>query len=118
MFSIADKSPRRLWLQDGDPSQNSATARAAMERANCELLKIPPRSPDLNPIENIFKLVSDALREQAIKLRITKETYEEFKLRVISTIKSMPIETINNTIASMPNRLSQIIKKKGQRLRY
>ena len=83
MFATADKGPRRLWLQDGDPSQNSNKARMAMERARCELLKIPPRSPDLNPIENIFELVSDALREQAIRLQITKETYEEFKDRVI-----------------------------------
>jgi hypothetical protein len=54
MFGTADKSLKRLWLQDGDPSQNSAMARAAMDRENCELLKIPPRSPDLNPIANIF----------------------------------------------------------------
>ena len=69
MFATADKGPRRLWLQDGDPSQNSNKACMAMERARCELLKIPPRSPDLNPIENIFKFVSDALREQAIRLQ-------------------------------------------------
>ena len=118
MFGTADKSLKRLWLQDGDPSQNSAMARAAMDRANCELLKIPPRSPDLNPIENIFKLVSDALRKQAIRSQITKETYEEFKNRVISTIQSLPLEVINNTIASMPNRVKEIIKRKGQRLRY
>lgn len=118
MFSIADKGPRRLWVQDGDPSQNSAMARAAMECANCELQKIPARSPDLNPIENIFKLVSDALREQAIKSQITKETFEEFTFRLVSTVESMPVDIINNTIASMPNRLSEIIKNKGQRLRY
>jgi hypothetical protein len=118
MFGTADKSLKRLWLQDGDPSQNSAMARAAMDRANCELLKIPPRSPDLNPIENIFKLVSDALRKQVIRSQITKETYEEFKNRVISTIQSLPLEVINNTIASMPNRVKEIIKRKGQRLRY
>jgi predicted GTPase len=89
-----------------------------MDRANCELLKIPPRSPDLNTIENIFKLVSDALRKQAIRSQITKETIEEFKNRVISTIQSLPLEIINNTIASMPNRVKEIIKRKGQRLRY
>jgi hypothetical protein len=118
MFGTADKSLKRLWLQDGDPSQNSAMARAAMDRANCELLEIPPRSPDLNPIENIFKLVSDALRKQAIRSQNTKETYEEFKNRVVFTIQSLPLEVINNTIASMPNRVKEIIERKGQRLRY
>ncbi|KAK3707517.1 hypothetical protein QZH41_006508 [Actinostola sp. cb2023] len=90
MFVIADKGQRRLWLQDGDPSQNSAMARAAMARANCELLSIPPRSPDLNPIENVFKLVSDALREQAITSQIKKETYEEFQDRVITAQRYYP----------------------------
>ena len=70
-----------------------------MDRANCQLLKIPPRSPDLNPIENIFKLVSDALRKQAITSRITTETYEQFKDRVISTIKSIP----SSGVASFDN---------------
>ena len=118
MFAPADKSALRLWVQDGDPSQNSAMARAAMDRANCQLLKIPPRSPDLNPIEKIFKLVSDALRKQAITSRITTETYEQFKDRVISTIKSIPREVINKTIASMANHVDEIIKRKGERLRY
>ncbi|CAB3979009.1 Hypothetical predicted protein [Paramuricea clavata] len=118
MFGTVDKSLKQLWLQDGDPSQNSAMACAAMDRANCELLKIPPRSPDLNPIENIFKLVSDALRKQAIRSQITKETYEEFKNRVVFTIQSLPPEVINNTIASMPNRVKEIVKRKGQRLRF
>ena len=118
MFVNADKGPRRLWIQDGDPSQNSAVARAAMTRANCELIKIPPRSPDLNPIENVFKHVSDALREQAITLQIQKETYAEFKDRVISTIQSLPIAMIDNIIGSMPKRLKQILKRKGQRIRY
>ena len=111
MFALADKSALRLWVQDGDPSQNSAMARAAMDRANCQLLKIPPRSPDLNPIENIFKLVSGALRKQAITSRITTETYEQFKDRVISTIKSIPREVINKTIASMANRVDEILLK-------
>ena len=108
----------RLWVQDGDPSQNSAMARAAMDRANCQLLKILPRSPDLNPIENMFKLVSDALRKQAITSQITTETYEQSKDRVISIIKSIPREVVNKTIASMANRVDEIIKRKGERLRY
>ena len=55
MFAVADNSALRLWVQDGDPSQNSAMAHAAMVHANCQLLKIPRRSPDLNPKENILK---------------------------------------------------------------
>lgn len=118
MFVDADKGAKRLWIQDGDPSQNSALANAAMKRVHCELIKIPARSPDLNPIENIFKLVSDQLRKQALELQIQREAYEQFQNRVITTVKSLPITTINNIIGSMSSRVKQIIARKGQRLRY
>ena len=78
MFSRADKSGSRIFIQDGDPSQNSALATNAMQEVNAELLLIPPRSPDLNPIENIFKIVGDDLRKQALDHKIRSETFDEF----------------------------------------
>ena len=32
MFQTADKGNSRIWVQDGDPSQNSALAKSAMLR--------------------------------------------------------------------------------------
>ena len=46
MFERSGKGLTRLRLQDGDPSQNSKSARDAMARCHSELLKIPPRSRD------------------------------------------------------------------------
>ena len=82
------------------------------------LIEIPPRSPDLNPIENFFHLVRVRLKDDALQLKITKETFEEFKARVIRTIYSIPVNIINKTIASMPQRLQQIIDNKGCRIKY
>ena len=118
MFNKAAKSRKRLWIQDGDPSQNSAVARKAMARTNSELLNIPPRSPDLNPIENLFKLVSDKLRKQALSQKISFETYEQFQTRVVNTFNAMPTDSIDNIIASMPKRITNIIARKGQRIKY
>ena len=39
-----------LFLQDGDPSQNSRKAKDAIEDINACQFKIPARSPDINPI--------------------------------------------------------------------
>lgn len=118
MFKIADKGECRFWVQDGDPSQNSAEARAAMSRARCELFKIPPRSPDLNPIENLFNMTSQILKKDAIALNIRKESYNEFERRVIKTMKSIPMEYINKLISSMNKRLNLVIKNKGNRIKY
>jgi transposase len=48
---------KRLFVMDNDPSQSSKAAMNALRSVESELLKIPARSPDLNPIENIFHIV-------------------------------------------------------------
>ncbi len=45
------------FLIDNDPSQTSKAARKAKENIDAKFLKIPARSPDLNPIESTFHLV-------------------------------------------------------------
>ncbi|KAJ8049083.1 hypothetical protein HOLleu_01659 [Holothuria leucospilota] len=62
----------RLFLQDGDPSQNSHRVARALRRINANVFKIPPSNPDLNPIENIFKLFGDKLNKDAIERNIKK----------------------------------------------
>lgn len=118
MFKKAKKNPSRLWLQDGDPSQNCAAARKAFTKLDTTLLSIPPRSPDINPIENMFHLVRKELTHQAIAENITKETYEQFSSRVIRTITNFSSTTIDKIIETMDHRMDLIIKNKGNRTKY
>jgi len=76
-------SPRgKRILLDGCPQQNSRRALKAYESVGALIMKIPPRSPDLNPIENFFNLAKRALRQQAIESKITCETFEAYGNRV------------------------------------
>ena len=77
-----------------------------------ELFRIPPRSPDVNPIENLLKIVKNRLEKAALKKNITRESFEEFSERVRQTI------TIDKIIASMNKRIALIIIKKGGRTKY
>ena len=97
-----------------------AMQKRAMCNCNCDLslIQIPPRSPDLNPIENFFHLVQCKLKSDALALNITKETLQEFKASIIRTIYSIPVNIINRTIASMPACLQQVIDSKGSRVKY
>ena len=46
-------NPRgELFLQDGDPSQNSLKAKNSIFDIGARMFSILPRSPDYNPIEN------------------------------------------------------------------
>ena len=117
MLIDADKDSS-TWVQDGDPSQNSRKARDAMREVGSNLLSIPPRSPDINPIENIFHMVSRTLNKQAIAKRIQRESFEDFEQRVIDTLHAIPIATIDKTIATMHGRLQMIVEKRGGRIKY
>ena len=68
-----------LLLQDNDPIQNSAKATESLKVIGVEVVKIPPRSPDLNPIENIFHNVKRKLRQDALDKKIVCEDLGAFK---------------------------------------
>jgi quinol monooxygenase YgiN len=82
------------------------------------MFSIPPRSPDLNPIENLFHLISKKLEHDALDRQIQSENFEQFSKRVRDTMMDYPITTIDNIIKSMGKRITMIIKKRGERLKY
>ena len=77
-----------------------------MAEVNAELLQIPPRSPELNPVKNIFKLDGDKLRADVLKFEIRRESFQPSQASVIATIRSTPIETINKTKDLMDHLIS------------
>ena len=52
-FSKGNNQKGKLFLQDGDSSQNCKMSQEAMDEIPYRLFMIPPRSLDLNSIENI-----------------------------------------------------------------
>jgi len=109
---------KRLFVMDNDPSQTSRLAMTALTGVEAKLHRIPPRSPDLNPVENVFHLIKKRLEQEALELSITKETFDQFKQRVLRCCDSSDIQTIDRTIVSMPKRIDCIIKGRGLRTKY
>ena len=109
---------KRLFVMDNDPSQVSKLAMNALREIECELCKIPSRSPDLNPCESIFHLVKDSLDNEAIERSINKESFEDFRRRVLRNLSEMHTAVIDRTIESMPTRIKLIIQGKGRRTKY
>jgi transposase len=105
-------------LQDGDPNQNSRKAKLAMSAVGARNFTIPARSPDLNPIENVFHNVKRQLQDDALSKRITKETYSQFCTRVKVTLLNYLPDILDRTIESMDKRIDMVIKSKGQHIKY
>ena len=100
------------------PILRSAVAKEAMAEMSCRFFKIPPRSPDVNPIENVFHLVGEKLSKDALEKNITKETYQQFCRRIKQTLYNFPEETISKTIATMGQHIDMIITSGGNRVKY
>lgn len=118
MFNIAAKRGPKLFIQDGDPSQNSCIACAAWRKLGAKLISIPARSPDINCIENIFNIIKGILKNDALKHNIMFESYPQFCQRVVRTITNFNRDIIDKTIESMNTRMKLIIEKKGHRTKY
>ena len=63
-------------------------------------------------------MVSRMLKRQALQQHLPQETFEQFKNQVISTFHSIPVETVNNLIRSMPKRIDMVIRNKGKGIKY
>lgn len=103
---------------DNDPSQTSKVAKKALEEIEAEMHVIPARSPDLNPIENIFHLIKTQLQDEAISRNIFTESFQEFQTRVLTAFDSFSADIIDRTIDSMSRRIQAVIDSKGYRIKY
>ena len=100
-FEKSSNPKDKLFLQDGDPSQNIRKADNAMQKVGAKNFSIPARSPDVNRIENVFNYARKKLHEESLNSNITFENFEEYSARVKKAL--VPVEYINKTIESMDN---------------
>ena len=93
-------------------------AQRALPDFGALLFRIAVCSPDLNPIENVFNIVSAKLERDALRKQITDETFEQFSNRVEKTLCNIDPKLIDHTIESMNERIELIIKRRGHCLKY
>ena len=108
----------KLFVQDGNPGQNSKAATQAMQAVGATKFSISRRSPDMNPIEIVFNRVKDSLHHKAIERQITFEDAEKYAARVKRTLENTDISYIRKTIESMESRMLKITSVKRKRIKY
>ncbi|KAJ6231968.1 transposable element-related [Anaeramoeba flamelloides] len=96
-----------LLMQDGAPAHTAKTTITYLEK-KCNILQNwPANSPDLNPIENLWGIMSRRLNEIDIK---TVKNLEKVVREVWKNIDWLMIE---NLINSMERRLKLVVQLKG-----
>jgi len=97
------------YLEDGAPSHTKDHNIAEALDCGFERLALPPCSPDLNPIEEVWRHIKDL-----VKRRIGWN-YQDAAIRqiVLEEWRNLPIDYINGLIASMPRRITAVIAAQG-----
>ena len=113
-----DEAPQKIFVMNNDPSQTSAKSMATLMDMSYTMQKIPARSPDLNPIENVFHIVRKRINAQIKESNVTRQTWDEFKQMIQYNIWSTSRNVIDKTISSMSKRLAEIVNTNGRRTKY
>lgn len=105
-----------VFQQDNCPIHVSKYSKSKFSELGIKSIEWPPYSPDLNIIENIWKVISDDVyKERPIKnLNILEERIKQ----AMAKFNEEKLEYVNNLYRSIPKRLCDILLCKGDRLKY
>ena len=102
-------------LLDGEKLLRAPAPKAVMDKNKLEFLEDwPPRSPDLNPQENVWAWTERRLRAE----EPTDETYEDFLPRLMKVHKDMPAPMCRKLIMSMEKRMAKVVGNDGGPINY
>ena len=99
--------------QDNASPHTSKVFRDALDDCGLVWLRMPPHSPDLNPIEHVWAWIKNKLRSMHW-IRTNAQLIEQVK-RLWAEI---PMEVLTNIIESMPSRVKAVIDRQGWPTKY
>jgi len=104
-------------LCDNESFLETDDARAAHGRARVKLWHIPPKSPDLNPVERFWSDLRRRLRQMDLKDLLAKKpvpSKQAYKARVRALLKTKAVQTsAANTAKGLKKVCKLVVKKKG-----
>lgn len=101
-----------VFQQDNAPCHRSRLSMQWFEENDVPLLPWPARSPDLNPIENVWSYMGAKLAQSRPK------TIHELRTMTSLIWSDISIEHCQNLIRSMPTRVKQCLKAAGGVIDY
>jgi hypothetical protein len=108
--------PRRL-LCDNESFLSAKLVRPLYAKKRVRLMHIPPRSPDLNPIESFWGWLRGELRRRDLKdLRLQKPALNkiQYKQRVKEVLRTVKAQNVAKAkFRNLKKVCKEVVKKKG-----
>lgn len=103
-----------ILMEDGAPIHRSNAPKVWRESHGVIKLEWPPQSPDLNPIENLWKQLKDAVQKRSATIK----TAADLKNALVEAWNDIEKDSWNVLIDSMPERIDAVLKAKGGSTRW
>ena len=104
-----------IFQQDNDPKHTAKTVKDYIQRARYLVLENwPAQSPDLNPIENLWK----ELKTRIYRIRPRPTNKNELFDLIKREWEALPVDLLKTLVHSMPRRIAAVIKNKGGHTKY
>jgi len=113
-FYFKHDAPEQLILmEDGAPVHHGKVLELWRKAHGIAKLQWLPNSLDLNPIENLWKIMKDFLYHHK------KPSNKQEMMDTIKTVwEEVSFEQLQNLIESMPNRMKVVISARGGSTRW
>lgn len=103
-----------IFQQDNAAIHVAASTKRWFSDKNIPLLDWPARSPDLNPIENLWGIIARRVYANCRQFN----SVQELKSAIKDAWDSITLNELQKLVHSMPNRIFETIKNKGGNTKY
>ena len=110
--NIKEKNKHITLQQDNDPKHTSKVTTEFLLSRKIKILPWPSNSPDLNPIENLWKLLKENIGKRGAT------NVNDFEKYIIEEWNKIDNEIIISLINSMPKRIALVIERNGDWIPY
>ena len=109
---IENSNKEFIFQHDNDPKHTAKKTKQFLEDNNVSVIDWPSCSPDLNPIENVWKILKERVR------KCKSKNANEFIENIMNEWNNFESKILKSLINSMPIRVHKVIENEGDIIMY
>uniref|UniRef100_A0A674F3R5 Tc1-like transposase DDE domain-containing protein n=1 Tax=Salmo trutta TaxID=8032 RepID=A0A674F3R5_SALTR len=106
--------PGFLLMQDNARPHVAGVCQQFLQEEGIDAMDWPARSPDLNPIDHIWDIMSRSIHQR----HVAPQTVQELADALVQVWEEIPQDTIRHLIRSMPRHCREVIQARGGHTHY